>query len=269
MAGTILFAGIYGLYRILLSILERVVLKTKPNGTDTPASVGLDFEDFHITSGNRQLQAWYVHAAPANDSKKAILIYHGVYESISEWIHVMHYLWEHGIASMVFDYSGFGNSEGRATLAHLREDALAAYRVFLSKTAPSSEKIALGYSLGTGVLLEAVRNFPDPLDGLILVGAFSSFRDVAVKVKALTPRLAFIMPDIYNNVQAIQHVKTPLLMIHSQDDQLFPLTMPSKIYATANESKRLVVLKGLKHNDMLEGRAGEYLLSVVEYNFLL
>ena len=241
------------------------MLKTKPNGIETPASVGLDYEEFHIQSGNRQLQAWFIPAARTNDAGKAILIYHGVYESISEWIPVLHYLWKHGIASMVFDYSGFGNSDGRASLAHLREDALAAYRIFLSKVDPSSIKFALGYSLGTGVLLEAAPKFDYPLNGLILVGAFSSFRDVAVKVKVLPFWLTFVLPDVYNNVRAVQQIKTPLLMVHSQDDELFPMEMPTKIEAVASEPKRLVVLKDLKHNDMLEGKEGDYLSPVIDH----
>jgi alpha-beta hydrolase superfamily lysophospholipase len=265
--GTILSVGHYGLYRVLLRLLERLILKTKPNGSETPASLGFGYEDIHFLSGNRHLRAWFVPSAPDQDAKKAILIYHGIYESISEWIPVQHYLWEQGIASMVFDYSGFGDSQGRASLAHLREDAQTAYQVFLSKINPSFEIFALGYSLGTGVLMEAVRNFPYPLDGLILVGAFSSFRDVTVQVKALPPWLTFVIPYVYNNVQAVQQVNTPLLMIHSQDDQLFPLAMASKIFAAVHEPKRLVVLKGLKHNDMLEGKTGEYLSPVVEYIF--
>jgi len=44
-------------------------------------------------------------------------------------------------------------------------------------------------------------------------------------------------------------------------------TASSKIYATAHEPKRLVVLNSLMHNDMLEGKEGEYLSPVVEYIF--
>ena len=55
--GSILLIGLYGLYRILFRLLERIALKTKPNGTETPASVGLNYEDICISSGNRQLQA--------------------------------------------------------------------------------------------------------------------------------------------------------------------------------------------------------------------
>jgi len=54
--GAILSAGLYGFYQALLRLLESLVLKTKPNGSETPASVGLDYEDVHFQSGNRKLQ---------------------------------------------------------------------------------------------------------------------------------------------------------------------------------------------------------------------
>lgn len=253
------------LYKVLLRLLERLVLKTRPNGLQSPASLGLEYEDIHFLSGKRHLQAWFLPAVPASGPKKAVLIYHGVYESISEWVPVMDYFDKYGISCMVFDYSGFGSSEGNATLEHLREDALAAYQIFLSRVDPSVELYALGFSLGTGVLLEAVPRFPYPLNGLILIEAFSSFRDIASKMKALPSWLTFILPDVYNNVWAVQHINTPLLLVHSQDDQLSPLSMAEKIYTAAHEPKRLVVLEGLRHNDILEGKAGEFLYPVIDY----
>jgi hypothetical protein len=46
---------------------------------------------------------------------------------------------------------------------------------------------------------------------------------------------------------------------------LFPVTMMEKIYAEANEPKRLVLLEGLAHGDLVDGKAGEYLAPVVEH----
>ena len=165
--GTILVAGAYGLYRILFRLLEKGMLKTKPNGQETPGDAGLEYEEINVRSGNRRLQAWYVRAAPSNDAQKAILVYHGVEELISDWIPAMRFLWENGISSMVFDYSGFGSSDGRASLANLRQDAQAAYRTFMSKTGKDAHKYGLGYSLGTGVLLEAAPDFACQLDGTL------------------------------------------------------------------------------------------------------
>ena len=62
-------------------------------------------------------------------------------------------------------------------------------------------------------------------------------------------------------------MKLPLLIVHSQGDQLFPVMMTEKIYAAANEPKRLIVLEGLAHGDLVDGKAGEYLAPVVEHDF--
>jgi hypothetical protein len=50
--------------------LQKSILKTKPNGKETPADVGLEYEEFTIPSGSRKFQAWWVKASPTNDSKK-------------------------------------------------------------------------------------------------------------------------------------------------------------------------------------------------------
>jgi fermentation-respiration switch protein FrsA (DUF1100 family) len=260
---TILTAAGYGFYKIVFRLLEKAMLITRPNGPETPADAGLKYDDFFIKSGNRRLQAWFVKAEPSGGVRKAMLIYHGINESISDWVPALHFLWQHGVSAMVFDYSGFGNSEGHASLANLRQDAQAAYRVFMSRTGEDCQKYALGYSLGTGVLLEAAPHFACPLDGLFLVAGYSSARDAAVQMQALPARFTFIIPDVFNNVQAIRQVRTPLLIVHSLDDQLFPVTMPERIYAAANDPRRLVMLKGIPHNGLVEGKAAEYLAPVV------
>jgi len=258
---------IYALYRLIFRLLEKEMLKTRPAGLANPADLGLEYQEISIQSGKRRLQAWYVPAAASNDVRKAVLIFHGIDECLADWVPALGYLHEHGISALVFDYSGYGNSQGQATLANLRQDAQAAYAAFLSKVPNGLQKIALGYSLGSGVLLEAAPGFATPPDGLVVVAAYSSARDAAVRLGALPARLNFVIPDVFNNVQAVQQLNVPLLVIHSQDDDLFPTWMPSKIYAAANEPKRLVLLQGLKHGDMLEGKAGEYLDPLVEFMY--
>jgi len=263
--GIIIAIGFGVLRRLLFRQAERALLTTKPNGKETPTDVGLDYEPLVIPSGERRLQAWLVRPTPTKDTQKAILIFHGRNESISEWIPVQHYLWKHGIASMVFDYSGFGNSTGSASVANLRQDVQAAYRAFQSKTMLGCRKYLLGYSLGTGFLLEGIPMFTDSFDGVILIAAYTSARDAAVQTGTLPGWLTFILPDLYNNLRMVQRMRKPLLIIHSRDDQVFPITMAEKIYAAANEPKYFSVLKGLKHNDTLEGQAATYLSPILEF----
>ena len=216
--GIIAVIGFHSLRRLVFRQAEKALLTTKPNGKEVQTDVGLNYEPLAIASGERRLQGWLVGPTPAKDAQKAILIFHGRYECISEWIPVQHFLWEHGIASMVFDYSGFGDSTGSASVANLRQ-----------------------------------------FDGVILIAAYTSARDAAVQTGTLPRWLTFIVPDMYNNVRMIQRVHNPLLIIHSRDDQVFPVTMGEKIFAAANDPKYMAVLEGLKHNDILEGQAAAYL----------
>jgi alpha-beta hydrolase superfamily lysophospholipase len=264
-----LAGAIYALYRLIFRLLEKGMLKTRPAGLATPADSGLSYEDLAVQSGGRRLQAWFVPADASSAAGKAVLIYHGIDETIADWIPALVYLHEHGFSTMVFDYSGFGNSQGQAAIVSLRQDAQAAYAAFLTRIPGAAKKIVLGYSLGTGVLLDAASAFGAPPDELVLAAAYSSGREAAVQMGALPARLAFVIPDVFNNVQAVQRLNIPLLVIHSQDDQLFPTWMPAKIYAAAAEPKRLVILEGLKHGDMLEGKAGEYLAPLVETDILV
>jgi hypothetical protein len=260
--GIIAVIGFHSLRRLVFRQAEQALLTTKPNGKETPTDVGLNYEPLVIASGERRLQGWLVGPTPAKDAQKAILIFHGRNESISEWIPVQHFLWKHGIASMVFDYSGFGDSTGSASVANLRQDVQAAYQAFQSKTGYGCRKYLLGFSLGTGFLLEGVPKFTDSFDGVILIAAYTSARDAAVQTGTVPRWLTFVVPDIYNNVRMIQRVHKPLLLIHSRDDQVFPVTMGEKIFAAANDPKHMAVLKDLKHNDILEGQAAAYLSPV-------
>ena len=78
----------YSARAVLFLTAQQAILKTKPNGAETPAGLGLEYEDFRIESGARRLQAWWVKAAPGNDLHKAVMICHGNNESISDWVPV-------------------------------------------------------------------------------------------------------------------------------------------------------------------------------------
>ena len=250
---------------ILFLSMQKSILKTKPNGRETPADLGLQYEDCTIRSGSRELQAWWVKAIPPNDPKKAVLIIHGNNESISEWIPVQQLLWQHGISSMVFDYSGFGNSTGKASIRTLREDVIAAWNFFDEKVDNSVDKYLLGLSLGTGFLLEASSSLTNKIHDIILIAVYSSARDYVLSKKMLPSSLVFLFPDIYNNVRRIRTLEIPVLIVHSRSDEVFPSIMAEQVYAAANEPKRLVLLDGLKHNDTLEGKAADYFAPVIEF----
>src|SRR5208282_815612 len=102
----------------------KTFLNTGPNGAETPATVGLAFDRLKIPSGHRILDAYLVRAAATCQPRVAVLIFHGVMETISEWVLAQRFLYDHCISSIVFDYSGHGDSSRPGTIAHLNEDAI-------------------------------------------------------------------------------------------------------------------------------------------------
>jgi alpha-beta hydrolase superfamily lysophospholipase len=235
-----------GVRRFAFVQVERSGLIVVPDGPETPATFGAPFERFSVASGDRKLDATLVRAA--QDTAPALLIFHGTAEAVSYWADVQALLYRHGITSMVFDYSGFGRSTGRPTAAHLEEDADAAYADFVRRVGARARRYVLGYSLGTGVVFDAVRRFTPPPNGVIFVASYSSAREGAVAF-GLIPRWAtFLLPDLWNNVRDARNLRQPLLVMQSDSDELFPVSMAKAVYDAATVPKQMVVLHGFTHD---------------------
>ncbi len=143
--------------------LQRSMLKVRPQSQKTPLQYGAPYEELSFPSEWRTLKSFYV-APPPGEHKAAVLIFHGNDESIASWSPVQGYLYQHGLGSMVFDYSGFGHSDGTPTIDHARADGLAAWAVFKDHLPPGTRACGYGLSLGTGVLSRTSRaSSPRPI----------------------------------------------------------------------------------------------------------
>lgn len=250
---------------LLLKLLEKKLFENDRLVDQTPVDLGLAYEAVPIEVGSRQLQAWLVSAPDTTRSSPVILILHGQGETISKWVGVQAYLFRHGISSMVFDYSAYGNSTGQARIRHLREDALAAYETLGQKIAPETAKYALGFSMGAAVMLEAFADAGNSLAGLILAEPFLSIRDLVVAWGIIPKQLGFIGPDVLNNLKTIGHVKSPLLIVHSQADEIVPLWQARRLYQAASGPKQMVVHDGFQHNAIWQIPGDDYWLPIVRF----
>ena len=252
-----------GIRRITFTIVERQGLISGRRGTDTPATFGAPFEEITITSGDRRLEARLVRASA--DTSPALLIFHGTAESVSHWADTQALLYRHGVTSMVFDYSGFGRSTGRATVAHVQEDADSAYAEFTRQTNARTRRVVLGYSLGTGVMLEAIDRWTPAPSGAVFVASYSSAREGAVAF-GLVPRwLTFLLPDLWNNVRDVRKLRQPLLVMQSDADQLFPVSMARAVHDAATVPKQLVILRGYNHEAGHHNPTDDYWAPVIRF----
>ena len=252
-----------GIRRFAFIAVERNGLITAPNGAETPETFGAPYEQLSIASGDRRLDATLVRAAA--DSAPALLIFHGTAEAVSYWADTQALLYRHGITSMVFDYSGFGRSTGRPTAAHLEEDADSAYADFVRRVGPRTRRYVLGYSLGTGVVLDAVRRFEPAPSGVVFMASYSSARDGAVAFGLIPKWATFLLPDMWNNVRDTRNLRQPLLVVQSDGDQLFPVSMAKAVYDAATVPKQMVVLHGYRHEDGHQRPTDDYWAPVVRF----
>ena len=242
----VLLAAAFASRPLLVSRLERGMIKIHGPGSRTPATRGLAFEELRIPSGDRVLRAFYVPAESA--TAPAVLIFHGNGEAISSWVEALKLLHDDGVTAMVFDYSGFGSSTGTPTLSHFREDGFAAWRAFRVRLPAATRACAYGLSLGSGVLLDVASELTPAPDCVATSGAFTSVRDAAALFHRV-PRWAVpLLPDLLDNVEGAARLKAPLLVEHGERDELFPVAYAQRI-AAAHPGAELAVVPGMKHGD--------------------
>lgn len=246
-----LVAGWFGVRAYVGKRAEEVLITAALMGRDTPTDVGLSYSSFTIPSGNRALESWLVRAPDSIQPQTAILVFHGNRTSISHLVGLQLELYENGITSMVFDYSGFGNSNGTPSVGRLREDAVSAFGVFVDSVGRTSRKFVLGTSLGAAVLMDAIQDIQLGVDGVILVGTFASSRATAVRQGKVPKIMSLVLKNHYDNVKAARELRKPLLVVHSESDELFPMSDAEAVVAAAGGPAQLVRLSGVLHDSYL------------------
>lgn len=214
---------------------------------ETPSSWGLAYEDVALqTRDGTSLHGWYI---PNTDSKRVLLFFHGNAGNIShrgESVAIFHRL---GLNIFIFDYRGYGQSGGKPSEKGLYEDARTAWRYLTeSKAFHKHDIIIFGRSLG-GVIATHLAAEVDP-GVLIVESTFSSARDMASFV---FPVIFYVVPlrFQFNSAERIQQVRSPVLILHSPEDEIIPYSLGQKVFQAANEPKTFVTIKGDHNNGFL------------------
>jgi uncharacterized protein len=235
----------------LLHHFEPQFLETEANGAKTPAAVGLKYERIRISSGPRQLDGYLVRAQSSVEKPTAILIFHGVKETISDWVNAQRFLYDHGVSSMVFDYSGHGNSSRPGTFQNLNEDAAAAYSFFVSHFPHETRFCILGHSMGNGPMLAAIAQYNPVPARVVVANSFTSLRDEGAQ-RGTWRIVLWLIPDVWNNVKNVAHVCSPLAIVHSDTDTVIPIAMGKRVFSAAPAPKEMITLHGPTHNALLK-----------------
>lgn len=213
----------------------------------TPADWGLQFEDVELTaSDGTSLHGWYI---PHPGATHTLFFFHGNAGNIShrgDSIAIFNRL---GLSVLIIDYRGYGRSSGRPSEAGIYRDALAArdHLVGVRGGDPASILI-FGRSLGASVAADLASRGPSA--GVILESGFSSARDMARHLYPGLHRVLYLRFD-FDAAERLSRVRSPVLVLHSKDDEIVPYSLGRKLFEAAREPKRFVDLRGDHNNGFL------------------
>ncbi|HEV8269547.1 MAG TPA: alpha/beta fold hydrolase, partial [Thermoanaerobaculia bacterium] len=244
----VLAAGFFPARALFLRAVEKRTFDRRRNGPETPAGFGLSFADVPIQSGERRLRAFFVHVPPRPSKRpRAVLLLHGNGETISQWVRAQKVLADSGVSSLVFDYSGFGDSTGVPTSERVSEDGRAAYGELVRRMPPDSLRVAYGLSLGAAVVLKIAPALDPPPSGVVVWGAWPSAREVVKRLHTAPAWLVPLLPNAFDNPTAARDVKVPLLVLHGSEDKIATADDGKRIAGAASHG-RLVEVPGGTHN---------------------
>lgn len=213
----------------------------------TPLEVGIQYDDVFFRSADGiLLHGWYLPAV--GPAQGTVLFAHGNAENISTHLAAVYWLPEKGYNVFLFDYRGYGQSQGTPSLHGAIEDFQGALRTVLARSGVAQGPvIVFGQSLGGAIAFygSATSKLKGSIDALVVESTFASYRDVAQDKFAgffltwpLQWPLARLIPDDVSPIGVVQQLPhIPLLVIHGDADRIVPIKFGKALYAAAHEPK--------------------------------
>ncbi|XP_050384356.1 uncharacterized protein LOC126800969 [Argentina anserina] len=142
---------------------------------------------------------------------------------------------------MGYDYSGYGQSSGKASEQNTYADIEAAYKCLEESYGTKQEDIILyGQSVGSGPTLDLAARLPQ-LRAVVLHSPILSGLRVMYPVK----RTYWF--DIYKNIDKIPLVSCPVLIIHGTADEVVDCSHGKQLWELCKEKYEPLWLKGGNH----------------------
>ena len=212
----------------------------------TPGQVGLEFQDlFFTTADGVRLNGWFI---PHRDARITLVWFHGNAGNIGHRVENIKLLHDKvKVNIFIFDYRGYGRSEGSVSEAGTYQDGAAALQFVRKQPGVEAENLIIfGRSLGAAVAAEMASRFDSR--GLILESPFISIREMAKSVFPLLP-IGPLLQTRYDNLEKIVKIKVPLLVLHGDRDEVIPYEHGKRVFAAAPGPKDFYTINGAGHND--------------------
>jgi uncharacterized protein len=234
----------------------------------TPDAIGVSYEDIYLkASDGIVLHGWRLYAD--RPARGTVLFFHGNGENISTHMANVYWLVDKGYDVLLFDYRGYGKSQGQPDLDLIVQDAQTMIGYAVAHTVAGTGLVVIGHSFGASLSIYAIAHSADKdrIRALVSIAAFSDYHAVAQEALARSwlfwlfqwP-LSFTIDDSYSPVESIAGVSpVPLLLMHSRQDEMIEYYHVQALFDAAAEPKRLITVTG-DHNHVFNLQSNRALL---------
>jgi len=250
LACVLAFAYLFFLIILYSPLYQSIVLRPdyQPDLTYSPQPIlGISPKETSIISGQSKMHAWLF---PVPKSKTLVLVHHGNAGNLLNRLFIAEACIQAGASVLLYDYRGYGKSQGVAALENLLADGLVAFD-FVKNNYQYPVVINYGESIGS-----AVATYVDSqrqANGLILQSGIASLPKVAragIVLLSLYPDFIW-PPPLLDDQTLLSQSKTPLLLIHGERDTVVPINNSSLLNTSAKAAdKSFIRLPDCGHNDV-------------------
>lgn len=220
--------------------------------TTNPSNLGMMFETVHLTTDDGiKITGWFIPSKSVQQGAQisefyTVIYCHGNGGNISEYLETAIVLRDMDYNVMMFDYRGYGESNGKPTEKGTYLDAMSVWKYLVETRRLDKSKIIIyGWSLGGAIAGWLAMN-TEPY-ALVLESTFVSARAMARRMFPYLP-IGLLCRYNYNTLEYIKRVKCPVLVAHSPDDETIPFEHGLSLFSEVKNKKHFVKLAG-QHND--------------------
>lgn len=244
----------FSLCAILYLFQNQLIFQPTRTLTASPETIGLDYENVTLySSDDMRLHGWHI---PASASRGVVLFLHGNAGNISHRLETLEMLHRIGLSTFIIDYRGYGGSEGRPSEQGTYADAESAWNYLTMERGIKPDDIVIfGRSLGGAVAAWlAARVKPA---GVILESTFISLGTMAQKYYPYIP-VSLLLRHEYPVRDHVAAINAPLLLIHSEHDEIVPFSHAKALYSAASAPRELKIING-GHNEGFLSTGDDYI----------
>jgi len=235
-------------------------------GPHNPKDYGYEMESVKFSSRDgTKLHGWFLPARGGKKAHATVVFSHGNAGSMGYHFGFITWLVNEGYHVLMYDYRGFGFSEGKPERSGMIEDVLAAMRyVKTRKEVDPNRLVSFGHSLGGAKSIAALgKEKVSGLRAVISHAGFSSYTEMARVMGGEVG--ANVVGDEWAPRDWVSKIGVPLLIIHGEKDGVVPFAHGEELFARAGEPKTFFRVQGGDHQRSLVMNDGAYRKKVLQW----